>query len=217
MSLAKAADDTIPLNAYAEIGSMFAQSSRIGELGWSEEQFAAFLSGVRASFKHQPYPLSDYARRAYQEMTKRVSELESQDLQKRFSQPAELKKYLREMCKRFDLQQSDSGLAFGVKTAGSELRPGPQDTVVVSLVAASSDTQTDLPKLKADHLRTKVSDLLPGLAEGVQMMTLDSKAMFILPPDLSFGSGNWPEGVLRGTPICFLVTLHEVINADAVK
>jgi FKBP-type peptidyl-prolyl cis-trans isomerase len=56
----------------------------------------------------------------------------------------------------------------------------------------------------------KVSDLLPGLAEGVQMMTSDSKGFFLVPPSLSFGTAHWPDGVAKNSPLIYRVTLHEI-------
>jgi FKBP-type peptidyl-prolyl cis-trans isomerase len=51
--------------------------------------------------------------------------------------------------------------------------------------------------------------------EGLQMMSVESQARFILPPALSFGTHEWPEGVDQGTPLLFFVTLHEVSGAEA--
>jgi len=56
---------------------------------------------------------------------------------------------------------------------------------------------------------------MPGFVEGLEMMTVDSEAMFILTPTLSFGENEWPKGVDRGTPLIFLVTLHEVVAAES--
>ena len=47
------------------------------------------------------------------------------------------------------------------------------------------------------------------------MMTIESQAIFVLPPALTFGDHEWPEGVERGTPLVFFFTLHEVTGAGA--
>ena len=72
-----------------------------------------------------------------------------------------------------------------------------------------------LPRLEADHVRVKVSDLLPGLREGVQMMTIGSQVLLLLPPALSFGDGPWPEGVAPGMPLAFNATLHDVSSPES--
>ena len=110
------------------------------------------------------------------------------------------------------MERSDSGLCYGIK-AGYGARPAPEDTVVISYKVTLADTTTDVPSLAANRLKARVADLLPGLAEALQMMTVDSAAMLVLPPDLSFGAGEWPAGTERGTPLLFTVKLHEVIAA----
>ncbi len=119
------------------------------------------------------------------------------------------------MQKRFLLQRSDSGLCYEVNGGDyGGLRPTPHDVVVISLSCVGPDGTTKLPQLSQDRARIKVSDMLPGLAEGLQMMTLESQARFIVPPKLSFSDGPWPDGVAPGSPLLFTVVLHEIVNPD---
>ena len=206
-----------PLTAFAAIGSSMAQVSHLPELGWSEEQIAAFVEGVNAVFHGKPYPFDDAARQVSAEMMRKVQELEAHKKQQAvdaFAQPGRLEKYMKEMRKRYGLQQSDTGLAYSVQAGRTGVRPRPGDTIVVSCLATAADGTTKLPQLSSDHMRVKMANLLPGFMEGFQMMSVDSQARFILPPALSFGTGEWPEGVDRGTPLLFFVTLHEVISAE---
>ncbi|MES1167595.1 MAG: FKBP-type peptidyl-prolyl cis-trans isomerase, partial [Oleiharenicola lentus] len=131
----------------------------------------------------------------------------------RFTGPGEIEGYMKEMTKRFKLQRSDSGLAYGIMARGATLRPGPDDTVVISCNAVAADTKTELPSLSLQQQRRKVADLLPGLAEGIQMMSKDASALLILPPDLSYGEGEWPAGIPRGAPLIFTVVVHDIIAA----
>ena len=82
--------------------------------------------------------------------------------------------------------------------------------MVVSYVAYAADGTTRLPQLSSDHVRVKLAGLLPGFMEGLQMMTVESKAVLVMPPALSFGENEWPRGVDRGLPLIFYITLHEV-------
>jgi FKBP-type peptidyl-prolyl cis-trans isomerase len=45
------------------------------------------------------------------------------------------------------------------------------------------------------------------------MMTVGSRAVFVLPPALTFGHGKWPDGVQEGSPLIFELTLMDVISA----
>ncbi|HVT73603.1 MAG TPA: FKBP-type peptidyl-prolyl cis-trans isomerase [Lacunisphaera sp.] len=207
----------LPLAAFAAIGSSFARTNRLGELGWSEAQIAAFVDGIRAEFRGQGYPFDDTAQRVSAEMGRRLREIEARvarEHEEAFATPERLEQYMKETARRLHLMRADSGLAFGIIAPGGGNRPDPADTVVVSFVVRASDLKTDLPQLGADHLRIKVSDLVPGLAEGIQMMAVGGQALLVLPPALSFGQGAWPDGVDRA-PLVFKLTLHEVLSNAA--
>jgi FKBP-type peptidyl-prolyl cis-trans isomerase FkpA len=212
---APAVSATYPLSAFSAIGSSFAQGNHLPELGWNEAQISAFIEGIRAAFRGKPYPFDDPAKEASAAMGRRVQELQSREREAEFAQPGRLRAYMKDMRKRLNLEEADDGLCFGIQTGGKGNRPGPDDTVVLSCLAVAADGVTKLPQLSTERARMKVKDLLPGIAEGVEMMTNTSQALLIVPPALSFGSGEWPEGVDRGTPIIFQVTLHEVVTAGA--
>lgn len=204
-----------PLAAYTAVGAAFGKSSRLHDLGWSEAEFAAFLEGVKLAYRGDKVPFDENTQRLYAEMGQRIKDLETRERQKLFSDPAWIEKYMKDAVKKFGLQRSDSGLAFGVTAMGKGVRPGPDDTVVISANVTAADGATELPQLTIEKKKFKVSELVPGVAEGVQMMTLDSRGMFVVPPDLSYGNGEWPKGVERGAPLLFMIVLHEVIAADA--
>ena len=52
---------TYPLSAFAAIGSSFAQSSHLPELGWDEAEIRAFLDGVSAALHGKGYAFDDTA------------------------------------------------------------------------------------------------------------------------------------------------------------
>ena len=209
----------LPLPAFAALGSSFAQSSKLDELGWSEDQIEAFVAGVNAALHGKAFAMDDTARQVSAEMGRRLQQSEEhrkQQATEEFAQPGRLAKYMKEMRKRYSMELSDSGLIYNIQPGRASIRPRPGDTIVVTSVATAADGTTKLPQLSNDHMRVKLENMLPGFMEGFQMMTVGSQARFILPPALSFGDGEWPQGVSRGTPLLFMVTLHDVISADAV-
>ena len=205
-----------PASAYTEIGSSLAVSSGITKLGWTDAQFEAFVAGLRAATRGQPVPLSAAGRSLHEAIGRRLQELQEAPAPTmpsgQFTSAAAIEKYMQDMVRDMKMQRLDSGLAYLLLSSGVGSRPGPEDTVVISLSATGADAHTDYPGLSADHRRVKVADLLPGLAEGVQMLVVGGQGMFVLPPDLAFGQGEWPTGVERGAPIIFTVTLHEVLT-----
>jgi len=212
------ATKAVSLDAYVALGSSFAHDNRLHQLGWSEAQREAFLQGIRATFEGTPRALDAEGQALLQAVGLRLQELAQQDQRRpfgaqAFAQPGFLDQYLKEMRKRFDLQGTDSGLSFGIKVIGAGARPAPEDTVIISYKVSTADLQTELKGLGGERVRLKMDDLVPGLAEALQMMNIGSTALLILPPDLSFGEGPWPAGAERGTPLVFTVILHEIIAA----
>ena len=202
----------LPLAGFAGLGSSFAQSSRLQELGWTEEQIQAFVDGVRAALHKKPYPFDETARQVSGAMGQRVHELDERMKNKasEYSQPGKLEQYMKETRKRLRLQQTPSGLAYRMEPGQGSIRPRPDDSVVFSCAAHAADGVTDIPMLSSESIQVKMKDLVPGLLEGLQMMTLESKAFFVIPPKLLFGDGEWPAGMERGAPIQVEITLHEV-------
>ncbi len=215
-SAAPPAAVTYPPESFAAIGSSFAESSHLPELGWDEAQIAAFIEGVRAAFRGKAYSFDDRARMVSAEMGRRVREIVAREKQAAalvYAQPGRLEAYMKEMRKRLRLQQTSSGLGYRINPGRGGIRPRPGDTIVVTCIATAADSTTKLPQLSSERAPLKMVDLLPGFMEGLQMMTVDASAVFVLPPALSFGEGEWPDGVDRGTPLVFWVTLHEVVGA----
>jgi FKBP-type peptidyl-prolyl cis-trans isomerase len=210
---APAQNHALPLSGFAGVGSSFAQSSRLNELGWTEEQIQAFVDGVRAALHGKAYPFDEAARQVSGEMGRRVHELDEQSKTKisEYSQPGKLDQYMKEARKRLRLQQTPSGLGYRIEPGRGGVRPRPDDAVVFSCIAHTADGVTDIPQLSSQNIRAKMKDLVPGLLEGLQMMTLDSKAFLVIPPALLFGDSEWPAGMERGAPIQVQLTLHEVI------
>lgn len=209
-----AGDAGLPLEGFTGVGIMFVKNNRLDQLGWSEAQVNAFVEGVRAALRGQPASYGEATRMVGADMIRRVQQLDTAKppVAGGFDQPGKLESYLKDAKRRLRMQEADSGLLYFVKTTGRGARPTGQDTVVVTLVGTDAASDEPLPAISGENVRIKLVDLLPGLREGVQMLAVGSEAIFVLPPALSFGDGDWPAGVGRGMPLTFLVTLHEVIS-----
>jgi FKBP-type peptidyl-prolyl cis-trans isomerase len=207
----------LPLAAYGDIGYALGQSGKFARLNWTEAQFEAFLSGLREAYYRKPREPSPTAEVLNDRTHQRLQQVEQEDTRAfndYLKDPDHLEAYMKGMCTRMHLERSDSGLAFGVQNMSGSVRPQPEDNVVVTWGVRTADMKSEIEVLGVTRMKLKVSDLLPGLVEGVQMMTPGSAAMLVLPPDLSFGSGQWPPGVDRGVPLVYMVKLEQVLPAQ---
>jgi FKBP-type peptidyl-prolyl cis-trans isomerase len=60
-----------------------------------------------------------------------------------------------------------------------------------------------------------VRDLIPGLAEGTQLLRVGGKALFYLPPELAFTDADRPPQLPAGAPLLLFVELHDIEAAPA--
>jgi FKBP-type peptidyl-prolyl cis-trans isomerase len=207
-----------PLAAYSAFGSSVGIGGHFGELGWSQEQFDALAEGMRSAFKGKPYEVDDTARQLAAELGRKVAAIEAGGPQEAPAfDPAKLIQFMKDAREHYHLQVSDSGLGYYVTPGRNGIRPRIGDTVVISCSAVAFDGATKLPQLSAPRIRSKLEGMFPGFREGLQMMTIDSHAIFVLPPALSFGHGEWPAGVSPGSPLIFEVALLDVVPAPAPK
>jgi FKBP-type peptidyl-prolyl cis-trans isomerase len=208
---------TFPLTAYSAFGSSLALSGHFGELGWNDAQMAAFLEGFRSATQGKAVPMDDTASKLAAEMGRRIGQIAAsgQPAVAAADPKARLELYFKEMRKRLGLQISQDGLGYSVQTGRNGIRPRPGDTITFTAQASAADGSTKLPQLSVDHIRIKFAGMMPALMEGLQMMTVGSHAVFVIPPSLSFGEGQWPDGVQKGSPLVYLVSLDDVAGASA--
>ena len=206
--VAPAAATTRPreLAPYAALGSFMAENNRIADLGWSQPQFAAFQDGMRASYEGRGLPMDDAAKRLGEDVSHRVQTMLKAE------RPDPIQEYFRTLREKENVKATPSGLHYRITEEGSDTPPSPADAVVISYTARLPDGQS-IPKLSQVRVRLQVKDLLPGLAEGVQLLKVGGKALVYLPPELSFTAKSWPPQLPKGAPIVFFLELHDVVKA----
>jgi len=194
------------LSPYAALGSFMAENNRVADLKWTPEQFAAFQDGFRASFEGRGLPLDEPAARLRDEMSARVqSMLEAE-------RPNPVKDYFRFLREKEGVKETKSGLHYRITEEGTGEPPGPEAVVSISYAAGLPDGKS-LPALSGTRVKVSVGALLPGLAEGVQLLRVGGKGLIYVPPTLSFREADWPQQLPREAPLVFFVELHDITAA----
>lgn len=191
------------LAPYAALGSYMAENNRLADLNWTQPQFAAFLEGLRASYEGRGLPLDDDAKHLRDQISQRVQAMLAAE------KPNPVEDYFRALREKEGVSKTASGLHFRITETADGPKPKPGDTVVISFAAKLPDG-TALPQLSRARARMVVHDLLPGLAEGVQLLSVGGKALVYLPPALAFSEDSWPPQIPHGVPLAFFVELHEI-------
>lgn len=194
------------LSPYAALGSFMAENNRIPDLKWNAAQFAAFQEGFRSSYEGRGLPLDEAAARLRDEISQRVQSMVEAE------RPDPVKDYFRFLREKEGAKESPTGLHYRITEEGAGDRPKPGDTVVISYAAGLPEGKS-LPALSRSRAKVVVRDLLPGLAEGVQLLKVGGKALIYVPAALSFKESDWPVQLPPGVPLVFFVEMHDIIPA----
>lgn len=192
------------LKAFAALGTNSAEVSRFRDLKMTEAQFDAYVRGMHASLEGRGYPYDEDAAALHRRLNERVRALTATE------QLDPTERYFQNLREKENVQRTSSNLHYRITLEGEGVPPTERDTVVVSYAARTPEGEK-LDSLAGVRVRAQVTDLLPGLAEGVRLLKPGGKALVFVPAALSFGDGAWPKDVPRGMPIGFFLELHEVI------
>lgn len=213
--IVSAASAPAETQAFTEFGRVVGKTFRIDELRLTDVQFEALLDGLRqVQAGRAPVPLDSESQRNFEQIQQRIAAL--QEAAVAAPPPASndrLRRYLDSARADLQLQQSPSGLLYRIIGSGAGPRPRLEDTVVIDILAKAPDGQTDLPQLSRKDSRIAVAALLPGLAEGIQMLALGGTQILVVPPHLSFGAGPWPAELEPGMPLLFQINLKDILPA----
>jgi FKBP-type peptidyl-prolyl cis-trans isomerase len=95
-----------------------------------------------------------------------------------------------------DIQTTASGLQYRVITEGTGAKPTASDTVTVNYRGVLADgTEFDSTYRRNQPATFAVSGVIDGWTEGLQLMSVGSKYIFIIPPDLGYGEAG-SQGVI---------------------
>jgi len=197
---------TPELAPYAALGSFMAENNRISDVKWSVAQFAAFQEGFRSSYEGRGLPLDAAATKLRDEISRKVQTMVENE------RPDPVRDYFRTLREKEGVKETPSGLHYRLTEEGTGNPPKAGDTVVISYAARTPDGKA-LPALSHARVKLAVKDLLPGLAEGVQLLKVGGKGLIYVPASLSFKEADWPPQLPPKVPLVFFVELHDILPA----
>ena len=99
------------------------------------------------------------------------------------------KKFLEENALNKSVYQTKSGLQYKIVEPGSEVKPGPQDTVLVRYKGSLlNGTVFDEVPASEEPIRLTLDRVIPGWTEGLQLIGEGGKAVLYIPSELGYGS-----------------------------
>lgn len=123
------------------------------------------------------------------------------------------KKFLSENAREAGVVTLPSGLQYKVVTKGDGPVPGPEDVVSVHYTGKTIDgTKFDSSYDRGEPASFKVSNVIRGWVEGLQLMPAGSKYMLYIPSDLAYGERGAGSIIKPFETLIFEVELLEVIK-----
>lgn len=123
------------------------------------------------------------------------------------------KKFLSENAREAGVVTLPSGLQYKALTVGSGPLPGPEDVVRVHYTGKTIDgTKFDSSYDRGEPASFRVSNVIRGWVEGLQLMPVGSKYMLYIPSDLAYGERGAGSIIKPFETLIFEVELLEAIK-----
>lgn len=123
------------------------------------------------------------------------------------------RKYLSENSKAEGVVTLPSGLQYKIITQGTGATPGPEDIVKVQYTGTTiSGTKFDSSYDRGEAASFRVSNVIRGWVEGLQLMQEGSKYMLYIPSDLAYGERGAGSIIKPFETLIFEVELLEIIK-----
>ena len=102
---------------------------------------------------------------------------------------AKEKEFFDSNAKKDGIKTTESGLQYKIVYPGSEVKPGPQDTVLVRYKGSLlNGTVFDEVPASEEPIRLTLDRVIPGWTEGLQLIGEGGKAVLYIPSELGYGS-----------------------------
>jgi FKBP-type peptidyl-prolyl cis-trans isomerase len=120
--------------------------------------------------------------------------------------------FFGETGKRPGLTRTESGLWYEVIAEGTGAKPGPADTVRVNYEGTFTDgTVFDSSYPRGEPAEFSLSAVIPGWAEGIQLMSEGAQYKLYVPSDLGYGPGGFMS-IPPYSPLIFEVELLSIVK-----
>jgi FKBP-type peptidyl-prolyl cis-trans isomerase len=119
--------------------------------------------------------------------------------------------YLAENAKKEGVTVTESGLQYSVITQGDGAKPAATDQVTVHYRGTLIDgTEFDSSYSRGEPATFGLNQVIPGWTEGVQLMNVGSKYLFVVPSELGYGERGAGGAIGPFETLIFEVELIEI-------
>ena len=187
-----------------------------GQLGPAESRIDmdALMAGIRDGMNGaEPQLAQEEIQAALQALTEAVREEESARMAEAAeTNRAEGETFLAENAAKDGIMVTASGLQYEVIREGEGPKPAATDQVSIHYKGTLLDgTQFDSSYDRGQPSTFGVGGVIPGVAEGLQLMSVGSHYRFFIPSDLGYGPQGTQGDIGPNATLIFEVEMLEII------
>ena len=203
-------DNAVKKNSYA-VGHEFAKNFIAS---YPEADVESIVQGIRDAATKNAKPLLN-AEEIQKTMTEFNQEMMKRETEKQKAM-AEKNKSLEENflaanAKKEGFKSTASGLQYKVITEGKGARPKATDAVKVHYRGTLMDgREFDSSYKRGEAAIFPLNRVIPGWSEGVQLMTVGSKYILVMPSKIAYGERGAGEVIPPNSPLVFEVELLSI-------
>lgn len=123
--------------------------------------------------------------------------------------------YLAKAAQEPGARKTESGLVYREITPGTGATPGASDTVKIHYKGTLRDGTVFDSSIGGEPATFSLQGVVPCFGEGLGLMKVGGKSLFVCPADLAFGDQGAPPNIRPGAVISFEVELLDVSPAGA--
>ena len=181
------------------------------ELEYKDIDYQMLNQGIEDHFVGNDLFLSDKEREAVIfKYNEKIVPKYRMDLEKKNIQ--EGVKFLNENAKNNDVIEHRSGIQYKIIKDASGSKPEPTEWVRIHYMGKLIDGTTfDSSYTRGETAVFQVNRVVPGLSQGLQLMSPGAKYQIFVPGQLGFGSGDGPGGPMA--VLIFQIELLEILSA----
>ncbi len=131
---------------------------------------------------------------------------------------AKEKEFFDSNAKKDGIKTTESGLQYKIVEPGSEVKPGPQDTVLVRY-KGSLLNGTVFDETKGEPVQLMLNRVIPGWTEGIQLVGEGGKIKLFIPAELAYGERG-QQGIEPNSTLLFdveVVEVHPFVEKEETK
>ncbi len=216
---ASSQNDVLTLNDYFDSLSYVLGrdiGSQLKEIG-ATVKLPAFNEGIRQALQGESAiidsPSTDSIRRRFAEYIKEQMTQKEQKLANSNREASQ--KFLEDNKKRENVKTTSSGLQYEILKKAKGASPSATDSVTVLYKGSLIDGAVIDSTTSSQPATLDLSKTIPGLTEGIQLMSIGSKYRFFIPPELAYGSMGAPPAIPPESVLIFDIELIDILGKKA--